>query len=74
MEGETVYDPFIGSGTTIIACEQSGRVGIGIDIDPAYVDVAVKRWQSFAGEKATLEGDGRTFDAIALDRGVAAAA
>jgi DNA modification methylase len=72
--GETVYDPFCGSGTTIIACEQSGRVAIGIDIDPAYVDVAVKRWQSFAGEKATLENDGRTFDAIAVDRGTAAAA
>ncbi len=56
-----VYDPFVGSGTTIIAAQTTGRVCYGIDIDPIYVDVAVRRWQDFTATQATLEGDGRTF-------------
>ena len=59
--GQAVYDPFLGSGTTVIAAETTGRVCYGLDIDLAYVDVAVKRWQDFTGNAATLEGDGRTF-------------
>jgi len=66
--GDHVYEPFSGSGTTIIACEQTGRVCHAIELSPAYVDVAVKRWQAFTGKPATLEGDGRTFDSIALSR------
>jgi len=66
--GDHVYEPFSGSGTTIIACEQTGRVCHAIELSPAYVDVAVKRWQAFTGKAATLEGDGRTFDSIALSR------
>ena len=50
-----VYDPFIGSGTTLIAGEQEGRTVYAIEIDPAYVDVSVKRWEEFTGRKATLK-------------------
>ena len=63
-KGDAVYDPFIGSGTTMIAAETIGRVCYGIDIDPIYVDVAVKRWQNFTGKRAILEGDGRAFVTI----------
>ena len=50
-----VYDPFVGSGTTIIAAEQEHRRCYALEIEPAYVDVAVKRWEDFAGQKATLK-------------------
>jgi DNA modification methylase len=63
--GQAVYDPFLGSGTTIIAAEMTGRACLGIEISPAYVDVAVKRWQAFTGQRAVLDGDGRSFDEIA---------
>ena len=53
--GQCVYDPFMGSGTTIIAAETTGRIALGLEIDPAYVDVCVKRWEDFTGHKATLE-------------------
>lgn len=66
--GDAVYDPFLGSGTTMIAAEMERRRCIGIDIDPIYVDVAVLRWQAFTGKEATLEGDGRTFAEIAAER------
>jgi len=60
--GEIIFDPFGGSGSTLIACEQTGRVCRMMEIEPCYIDVIVKRWQGFTGKKATLEGDGRTFD------------
>lgn len=53
--GQAVYEPFSGSGTTIIAGEMTGRAVHAIELNPAYVDVAVKRWENFTGEKATLE-------------------
>jgi DNA modification methylase len=59
--GQAVYDPFMGSGTTLIAAETTGRTCLGIELDPLYVDVAVRRWQAFTGNKATLLGDGKTF-------------
>ena len=62
--GQAVYKPFSGSGTTIIACERTGRSCHAIELNPAYVDVAIKRWQDFTGQQATLEGDGRTFAEI----------
>jgi hypothetical protein len=71
--GQAVYDPFLGSGTTIIAAEIIGRVAISIEIAPAYVDVAVRRWQNFTGQQATLDGFGRSFDQIAAERGPQAA-
>jgi len=59
--GQAVYEPFSGSGTTIIAAEITGRACLAMELNPAYVDVAVKRWKDFTGEKAVLEGeeDGR---------------
>jgi DNA modification methylase len=66
--GELVYDPFLGSGTTLAAAEMTGRVCCGLELDPKYADVVVERWQGLSGKKATLEGDGRAFDVIALDR------
>ncbi len=61
-----VFDPFGGSGSTLIACETTGRQARVIEIDPRYVDVIVKRWQDHTGRKAVLEGDGREFDQIPL--------
>jgi DNA modification methylase len=66
--GQEVYDPFVGSGTTIIAAEMTGRACHAIELSPAYVDVCVRRWQDFTGNLATLDGDGRTFDEIAAER------
>jgi DNA modification methylase len=66
--GELVYDPFLGSGTTLAAAEVTQRVCYGLEIDPKYVDVVVERWQKLTGKQATLEDDGRAFDAIAQDR------
>jgi DNA modification methylase len=53
-EGD-VYDPFLGSGTTLIAAEQLGRICYGMEIAPRYCDVIVKRWENFTGERARLE-------------------
>ena len=66
--GEWVYDPFLGSGTTVAAAEVTGRACCGLELDSKYVDVVVQRWQQLSGQKAALEGDGRTFDVIAQDR------
>lgn len=66
--GQAVYEPFNGSGTTLIACEQTGRACHAIELSPAYVDVAVIRWQRFTGQKATLDGDGRSFDEVKSSR------
>lgn len=66
--GQAVYEPFSGSGTTIIAGEMTGRHVYAIELNPAYVDVAVKRWQEFTGKTATLEQDGRTFAEIEGER------
>jgi DNA modification methylase len=65
--GQAVYEPFSGSGTTIIAAEMTGRSCHAIEINPAYVDVAVARWQNFTGRKAIRESDGRTFDEAKTD-------
>jgi DNA modification methylase len=62
--GDAVYDPFLGSGTTLIAAEQTGRVCYGLEIDPKFVDVIVVRWQNLTGLDATLDGDGRSFQQI----------
>jgi DNA modification methylase len=50
--GDTIYDPFLGSGTTVIACERTGRVCVGMELDEAYCDVIVQRWEQFTGRKA----------------------
>ena len=51
-KGEIVYDPFLGSGTTIIAAEQLGRKCYGMEISPQYCDVIVKRWETLTGKQA----------------------
>ena len=66
--GDVVFEPFCGSGTQIIASEKLGRHCFGSEMDPAYCDVAIRRWQEFTGQSATLECDGRTFDEIAASR------
>ncbi len=66
--GELVYEPFLGSGTTLAAAELTERVCCGMELDSKYVDVVVQRWQTLSGKKAKLEGDGRAFDEIADKR------
>lgn len=63
-----VLDPFAGSGSMLIACEKTGRQARLIELDPRYVDVAVRRWQDFTGAEAVLEADGRSFAAMAEER------
>ena len=53
--GAIVYEPFAGSGSTIIACEKAGRSCRAIELDPLYVDVIVRRWEEFTGEKVTFD-------------------
>lgn len=66
--GDWVYDPFIGSGTSIIAAEMIHRKCIGIEIDPGYVDVSVQRWQTYTNQEATLESTGETYAEVAAKR------
>jgi len=60
--GQAVYEPFSGSGTTIIAGEMTGRSIYAMEISPAYVDMSVERWQNFTGEQAVLEATGKPFN------------
>jgi DNA modification methylase len=71
--GGLVYDPFLGSGTTLAAAEVTERTCLGLELDPKYIDVVVQRWQSLTHKTATLDGDGRTFEQIKAERvGIAA--
>ena len=63
--GDIVLDPFMGSGTTIVAAERVGRRAYGLEIDPLYVDVAVRRWQAYTRRDAVLKGTGQTFEEVA---------
>jgi DNA modification methylase len=62
---ETVFDPFGGSGSTLIACEKTGRQARLIELEPKYCDVIVRRWESFAGQNAMHEASGSTFGNVA---------
>jgi DNA modification methylase len=66
--GQAVYEPFSGSGTTIMAAELTGRICYAIELNPAYVDVAVMRWQEFTGQQAVHEDTSRTFEEMKGDR------
>jgi hypothetical protein len=66
--GQAVYEPFMGSGTTLIAAETTSRVCYGIELNPVYVDVAVERWQAFTGKEAMLDGSDKTFNALKAER------
>jgi DNA modification methylase len=65
--GQAIYEPFLGSGTTLIAAQSCGRVCLGSEIDPLFVDVAIRRWQAFTGEKAKRVSDGVDFDALVIE-------
>jgi DNA modification methylase len=67
-EGEYVYDPFLGSGTTIIAAERSGRKCLGCELSPHYCDAIIQRWEEETGRQAIRESDGVLFDDLALSR------
>ena len=54
--GDLVLDPFVGSGSTIIACEQMGRRCVAVELDPHYADVTIERWEQFTGKTAELVG------------------
>jgi DNA modification methylase len=71
---DVVLDPFGGSGSTLIAAEKTGRRARLVELDPGYGDVIVQRWQRFTGRAAALDGDGRTFDELAAERGPLGAA
>jgi DNA modification methylase len=66
--GEMVYELFLGSGATLAAAESTDRICYGLELDPQYVDLVVRRWQQLTGQAATLEGDGRTFDQVVAER------
>ncbi len=63
--GDRVYEPFLGSGTSLVAAEMTGRICLAVELSPAYVDVAVKRWQSFVGRQAVHEASGLSFEQVA---------
>ena len=60
-KAKSVYEPFAGTGTTLIACEKTGRINRSMELDPKYCDVIVQRWQEFTGQTATLEANGKPF-------------
>ena len=62
--GDLVLDPFLGSGTTIIAAERIGRICHGVELDPMYVDTVIRRWQTFTGQNAILEATGEAFNEL----------
>ena len=67
-KGDLVFDPFGGSGTTLIAAEKTGRHASLIELDPKYVDVIVRRWQEFTGREAQLSETGQSFDDVERKR------
>src|SRR5215831_12670386 len=69
-----VLDPFCGSGTILIAAERTGRKARALEVDPTYVDVAVRRWQAYAGKPAVLSSSGETFETIEEQRSAKSAA
>jgi DNA modification methylase len=70
---DIVLDPFGGSGSTLIACEKTGRQARLVELDPKYVDTIILRWQEFSGGIAILEGHGRSYEEIAAEREAVAA-
>lgn len=66
--GDLVYEPFAGSGTTIIAAEMTGRKCLAIELSLTYVDVCVRRWEKFAAKKAVLQSTKKTFDQVERER------
>jgi DNA modification methylase len=67
QRGEIVLDPFLGSGTTLLAAERTGRMCYGVELDPLYVDTAIERWQRMSGQTA-LSPLGATFEFVKAKR------
>jgi DNA modification methylase len=65
---DIVLDPFGGSGSTLIACEKTGRQARLLELDPKYCDVIIQRWRDWTGGVATLGGDGRPFVDVVVER------
>jgi DNA modification methylase len=72
--GDIVLDAFLGSGTTLIAAERTGRLCYGLELDPAYADTIIRRWQALTGGTAHHLGSGRSFDELARETEAADAA
>jgi 23S rRNA G2445 N2-methylase RlmL len=72
--GELVLDPFLGSGTILVAAERVGRRCRALELDPFYVDTAVRRWQALTGDVARDARTGRAFDEVAAERAASPAA
>jgi DNA modification methylase len=68
QRGDLVLDLFGGAGSTLIACEKSGRRAAIVELEPKYVDVIVRRWQNYTHQKARLDGDGRSFEVVSNGR------
>jgi DNA modification methylase len=66
--GAVILDPFVGSGTLFVAAERTGRIGYGIDAEPKYIDVSVRRWERDTGKTARLEATGQTFHEVTQER------
>jgi hypothetical protein len=66
--GEIVLDSFFGSGSTLLAAERVGRVCYGVEIEPRYVDLAIRRWQAITGEEAVLADGGKTFSGMSEEQ------
>jgi DNA modification methylase len=66
--GQIILDPFLGSGSTLMAAQRVGRRCYGIEIDPLYVDAAIRRWQKFTGDRAKLARSGQFFDEVEKSR------
>ncbi|MDF2867999.1 MAG: methylase [Gammaproteobacteria bacterium] len=62
--GDRVLDLFGGSGSTLMACEETGRIAYVMEIEPQYVDVTIQRWQALTRQDAALEGNGWTFNEL----------
>lgn len=65
--GDLVLDPFLGSGTTLVAAERTGRICCGMELDPHYVDAAIRRWQKHTGSQAVYTETGRHFDRLTAE-------
>ena len=70
--GDIVLDPFLGSGSTLIAAERTSRICRGVELDPLYVDVIIRRYEAVTGSVAMLVESGETFEALAVGRSTSA--
>jgi DNA modification methylase len=66
--GDIVLDSFLGCGTTLLAAERTGRIFRGIELDPLYIDTAIRRWQNLTGHDAVRAADGRLFREIEAEK------